>query len=553
MAPTFYPLPKTVDTRVHQYLNVSRDMNGSFSPHALRIAQHGKLDVYSDAVYDFSDPRFPGKGCFAMSVGQPVTIDGIDYHDMNQYMNVVACEDPKEAADLFFARNIQDPEERARVFNAQRKINDSYTGARRELLQTAVRAKLSQHLDTTAELLATGNQYMAFTDQNEYYGTGYLGKGKNMLGEAYMDERTRILRAILQNKSVMPIKDPTPEQITELAREFQNQHPDAITAKVKEITRKDMGAVMDIAYGAGPKTIVTPKSFYNKSIVGAIRSDSRYKGHKCHDSFSYLRPHQTSTNYHDELNDKYQEIYNKMEANDIRMVHSMRDYRSTNPFFGPVDFLFRGVGPIPGPAPLAVLSAVACFALIATGVGGAAVVGVAICFSAVSGAVQAYKSATENGLEGNKKIAAVLLGAAAGALAPWPGLGPIMSALYVKGVEKGLKLGKKSIDAHFPRGKDIDSHKKDTQKEHGVEVLQERQQGVKVAAATTKAESMVELPCKKRRIEEEVAEAVRDVPRGVRESAQGLEKVGVAKPSATPKRQSSKPDHRVYKPGGRGG
>lgn len=538
MDPKFYPLPKTVDTRVHQYLDVSRDVNGRFSPHALRVAEHGKLDVYSDTVYDFSSPRFPGKGCFAMSVGQPVTIDGVDYHDMNQYMNVMACDDPKEAADFFFVRNIQDQEERSRIFNMQRKINDKYAGARRELLQTAVRAKLSQHLDTTAELLATGNQYMAFTDENDYYGTGFLGRGKNMLGEAYMDERTRILRTILQNKSVMPIKDPTPEQISELAREFQNQHPDAITDKVKEMTRKDMGVLMDRAYGVGPKAITTPQSFYNKSIVSAIRSDARYKGYKCHDSFSYLRPHQTSANYHDELNDKYQEIYNDMENDGRRMVHSMKDYRSTNPFFAPIDFLFRGVGPIPGPAPLAVLSAVGCFALMATGVGAAAIVGVAIGFSVISGAVQAYKSATENGLEGKKMIAAVLLGAASGALAPWPGLGPIMSALYVKGVEKGLKLGKKSIDAHFSRGNENNSNKKVDAKRQGVEVLQERQRGVDVMASTVQ----------QKEVKLASSDRLKAVPASLSSGVGDTKKVG--RPDATPKRtRVAARNHNVYRKG----
>lgn len=543
----FYPLPKTVDTRVHQYIDLPRDTGGRFSPHALSVAQHGKLDVYSDNVYDFSDPNFPGKGCFAMSVGQPITVDGVDYHDMGLYMRVMSCADPKEALDLFFANSIEDPDERMRIYQAQHKINSDYDGARRDLLKTAVKAKLTQHLDTTAELLATGNQYMAFTDRDAYYGTGFSGRGQNMLGEAYMDERYKILRAILQNKSVNSIQDPTPEQINGLAREFQNQHPDSITAKVREMTRKDIGDVIDKVYGGGPKTITTPQAFNNKSIVGAIRSDSRYKSHKCHDSFRYMRPHQSSANYHDELNDRYQKIYNEKEANGVTMVHSMKDFRDPNPFFGPVDFLFRGVGPIPGPAPLAVLSAVACFALIATGVGAVAVAGVAIGFSVISGGVQAYKSAKENGLDGKKMIAAVLLGAASGALAPWPGLGPIMSALYVKGVEKGLKLGKQSIDAHFPKLGGDKPDKKALQQGQGVDVLHERQHqrgGIDVVAESGKGKSSHEYAAKAfDRLDVEP----KSVPHNLRSSATSTKRVDVEKPSATPARQRG--DHKVYRRG----
>lgn len=464
MAPKYSPLPKTVDTRVARYLVLpkdSKDLN-KFSRHALRISQNGKLDIYGYAVYDFSDPRFPGKGCFSNVASQPITIDGVDFLNIEHYMRVMSSEDPAEAASLFFGDPVSTP-----------KINPKYDISKMGLLRIAVRAKVSQHLDTAGELLITGNKYMAYTTANEYYGTGFDGRGSNVLGELYMDARDDMLRTILQQRKIHPIPDPTQEDINNLAKHFQDMHPDNALKEVQEMTGHDIGDIMNMTYAGSPKQFSTPKEFDNRSLLASIRNDERYKSYKPHDRFEYFRPHSDQKDYHDLVNDAYQKVYNKKEGEGVKMVHSLREYRDPNPFFKPIDFLFRGVGPIPGPAPLAVISAVVCFGLIASGVGAIAVAVVAIAFSAVSGAVQAYKSSQENGLDRNKTIMATVLGAVSGALAPWPGLGPLMSALYVKAVEKGLQLGKGAIGLNFPKKEE---EKKETPKQpSGVEVMQHEQ------------------------------------------------------------------------------
>ena len=446
------PLPKTVDERVKRYLGVPKNENGRPSHHGLKVAQGGKVDIYGPDVYDFDDPRFLGKGCFSNRASQPITIDGIDYPNVHTYMYIMSCEDPQEASKWLLDRgSFYDKGSLTHV----PKKNEDFSQVEREILRTAVHAKLTQHVDTVGELLATGNKYIANTSQDRLYGTGFNGEGSNWLGETYMDARDHILSTILQNKTVHPISNPSQDDINELAAQFQDKHPDEVEKMIKEMVRQDMSDVVDMAYPDGPKKFRTPTmqnvNFYPEKIVGAIKDNPKYKSYKCSDHFEYLRPPQTASDYHDRVHDKYQELYNIKERDGERIATSLRDYRDTNPFYGPIDFMFRGVGPIPGPAPLAVISAVVCFGLMATGVGAAVIVGVAIGFSMVSGAVQAYKSATGNGLDTKKTIAATVLGAASGILAPWPGLGPLMSALYVKAVEKGLKLGKGAMDVYFPK------------------------------------------------------------------------------------------------------
>ncbi|MBP9792092.1 MAG: NADAR family protein [Rickettsiales bacterium] len=478
MAPDFYHLPKIVDNRFQQYLTAPRGpQDQGISRHALKVSQNGKVDIYSNEVYDFGDNRFPGKGGFSNFCSQPIKIDGVTYHTAEHYLRVMACEDPKEAVDVFFDHSIS---------GGPKKINNNFYNARPSLMQTVIRAKLTQHPDNVGELLATGNQYMIYANRDEYYGTGFKGGGKNLLGEMYMDARDEVLRVILQNKKIGKIVNPTPEQIRELAQEFEGQHPENIAKTVKEMTGKDMVAIIDVVYPGGHSNIQTPKGL-NPGVLNSIRTDSRYKSHQCSDGYEYLRPH-LSKNYHDQINDRYQALFYEKEVNGVSMVHSIKEYRGTNPFYAPIDFLFRGVGPIPGPAPLAVISAIVCFGLIASGVGAIGVAAVAITFSAVSGAVQAYKSAKENGLDLQKTIVATLLGAVSGMLAPWPGLGPIMSALYVKGVEKGLKLGKKAMDIHFPK-KETEEDAKQS-KDRGVNVVQQQGKGVEVVGVNKETEKV---------------------------------------------------------------
>ena len=85
-----------------------------------------------------------------------------------------------------------------------------------------------------------------------------------------------------------------------------------------------------------------------------------------------------------------------------------------------------------------------------------------------------------------KTIIATLCGAALGILAPWPGLGPLMSALYVKTIEKGLVMGKKAIDIHFPHNE----NDKELEKGRGVNVVVQQSRGVEVAFKSTEAEKM---------------------------------------------------------------
>jgi N-glycosidase YbiA len=481
MAYQYCPLPKTVDERVKQYLRAPSNEYGKPSHHGLKVAQDGNINIYDSSVYDFDDPRFLGKGCFSNRASQPVTIDGVDYPDVQTYMYVMSCEDPTEASKWLLDRGSFYNDSGALARTPEK--NKDFHLVEKELLRNAVHAKLTQHIDTVNELLATGNKYMAHTSQNPLYGTGFNGKGQNLLGEIYMDARDHILSTILKNRTVHPIPNPSQEDINELASQFQDKHPDEVETMVREMVRtRYMSDFVDMAYPCGPKKFETPKvhnvNFDSKQVVDAIKSDRKFNTHKCSDRFEYLRPSQKDSHYHDRVHDSYQEILYENQKSGQRFIHNLKDYRDSNPFYGPIDFLFRGVGPVPGPAPLAVISAVICFGLMATGVGAAVIAGVAIGFAMTSGAVQGYKSAVENNLNTKQTIAATLLGAASGLLAPWPGLGPLMSALYVKAIEKGLKLGKKAVDVYFPQK---DKQPDATHQTRGVEVLErQKQRGVEV-------------------------------------------------------------------------
>ncbi|AGC41751.1 hypothetical protein MYSTI_00393 [Myxococcus stipitatus DSM 14675] len=75
----------------------------------------------------------------------------------------------------------------------KRKLRRDWDSIKVSVMREAVRAKFSQHEDLTRLLLETGDaKLVEHTDQDDYWGDGGDGSGKNMLGRILMEIRQEL-------------------------------------------------------------------------------------------------------------------------------------------------------------------------------------------------------------------------------------------------------------------------------------------------------------------------------------------------------------------------
>lgn len=73
------------------------------------------------------------------------------------------------------------------------KLRRDWDSIKVSIMRDAVRAKFSQHKDLAQLLLATGDaKLVEHTDQDDYWGDGGDGSGKNMLGRILMEVRQEL-------------------------------------------------------------------------------------------------------------------------------------------------------------------------------------------------------------------------------------------------------------------------------------------------------------------------------------------------------------------------
>ncbi|NTX10093.1 NADAR family protein [Myxococcus sp. CA056] len=106
----------------------------------------------------------------------------------------------------FQARKFEDPTDEEAVRQARtpmlaarlgrdrkRKLRRDWESIKVSVMREAVRAKFTQHEDLARLLLETGDaKLVEHTDQDDYWGDGGDGRGKNMLGRILMEIREEL-------------------------------------------------------------------------------------------------------------------------------------------------------------------------------------------------------------------------------------------------------------------------------------------------------------------------------------------------------------------------
>lgn len=100
----------------------------------------------------------------------------------------------KDIADQEEIRNANSPMLAARMGrDRKRALRRDWESAKVNVMREAVTAKFTQHEELKTLLLETGDaKLIEHTTNDDYWGDGGDGKGKNMLGQILMDVRARL-------------------------------------------------------------------------------------------------------------------------------------------------------------------------------------------------------------------------------------------------------------------------------------------------------------------------------------------------------------------------
>src|SRR5262249_31069880 len=130
-------------------------------------------------------------GCFSNFSRHPITLDGKRWPTSEHYFQaqkfrgteheeaVRQCKTPREAAALGRSRKLP--------------LRRDWESVKDRVMLEAVRTKFTQHDDLTAVLLGTGDaELVEHTPNDDYWGDGGDGRGKNKLGKILMSVRAEL-------------------------------------------------------------------------------------------------------------------------------------------------------------------------------------------------------------------------------------------------------------------------------------------------------------------------------------------------------------------------
>ena len=120
-----------------------------------------------------------------------ITLDGRRWPTTEHYFQAQKFHD---AADREEVRRAKTPNLAARLGRDRRKkLRDDWDSARVGIMRKALLAKFSQHAGLRELLLATGDaDLVEHTANDDYWGDGGDGSGRNMLGRLLMEMRASL-------------------------------------------------------------------------------------------------------------------------------------------------------------------------------------------------------------------------------------------------------------------------------------------------------------------------------------------------------------------------
>lgn len=130
-------------------------------------------------------------GAFSNFAPFPIVVRGERWATSEHYFQAQKFVDAK---DRDAVRRAKTPMIAARLGrDRSRKLRRDWESVKVSIMRDAVEAKFSQHDELRALLLATGDaKLVEHTENDDYWGDGGDGSGKNMLGRVLMDVRAKL-------------------------------------------------------------------------------------------------------------------------------------------------------------------------------------------------------------------------------------------------------------------------------------------------------------------------------------------------------------------------
>ncbi|QDU97792.1 NADAR family protein [Lignipirellula cremea] len=127
-------------------------------------------------------------GEFSNFAEYPVTLKKVRWPTSEHYFQSQKFKDKKDQQEI---RKANSPMLAARMGrDRKRKLRRDWESAKVNVMREAVFAKFTQHEELRELLLSTGDaKIVEHTENDDYWGDGGDGRGKNMLGRVLMDVR----------------------------------------------------------------------------------------------------------------------------------------------------------------------------------------------------------------------------------------------------------------------------------------------------------------------------------------------------------------------------
>lgn len=123
----------------------------------------------------------------------PITLDGIRWPTTEHYFQAQKFENLEYREKI---RGATSPMQAARLGrDRKQKLRRDWESVKVGIMRAAVVAKFTQHAELRDLLLSTVNaKIVEHTENDDYWGDGGDGTGKNMLGTILMDVREQLLK-----------------------------------------------------------------------------------------------------------------------------------------------------------------------------------------------------------------------------------------------------------------------------------------------------------------------------------------------------------------------
>jgi ribA/ribD-fused uncharacterized protein len=132
-------------------------------------------------------------GCFSNFAPFPIELDGKRWPTSEHYFQAQKFEDPQHSESI---RREKSPMIAARMGrDRKKKLRSDWESVKVAVMRKAVHAKFAQHDEIRSILIATGDaKIVEHTENDDYWGDGGDGSGKNMLGQILMAVRASYLK-----------------------------------------------------------------------------------------------------------------------------------------------------------------------------------------------------------------------------------------------------------------------------------------------------------------------------------------------------------------------